>query len=765
MKKNLLLLSLGLASASLSPLTQAAHLTPAEALARIKSETPTVATKSMMKASPRLQTTIDNLYIFSAGTGYMVLPAYDEAPAILGYSDNEFQLEGNPELEYWLGFYNKQLSTLKGGSKNVYRAVERKERKAIEPLTLTKWNQEAPYNDLCPELNGERSVTGCVATAMAQVMRYHSWPAKGVGKHSYFWKAGNDSLSFDYGSTTFDWDNMTYTYGSDATEAQRKAVATLMLSCGISVDMNYSPDESGASTMVMGQSLMDYYNYDKALWMPMRDYYGIEEWEKMIYADLEKGLPVLYAGQGTDGGHQFICDGYSSDGYFHFNWGWGGMSNGYFLLTALNPPALGVGGGAGGFNSSQQIALGVRPPVEGSKPTYLMYCTTSFTPEQQMAAAGEPLTVAAEVYNFSMEKLPADALDGMHIVSADGSYDEYIGGESLKDMPLLSGYKAIEIYFPSLEDGTYTITPAYYAAGKWNDMKTPVGQPGSISADVQGGAATLSTPQAASVTVSDINLPSALYIDREFPLSFSVTNPGSEEYMGHITPVLIDENENLIAESVYSPVDILAGETMDITDYIGKFSAPQGQTLEAGTYYLAFIDDNGNLISEPQEVAIQEAPAETSISISAFSLVSENPITSNKDAVKFSVTVDCTEGYFSDEVTVAIFKKEPGTLRDVASGTTGMLYINSGESRTATPVVDMSALEPGDYFAALFGKDEKQISDKTVDFTISDNESGIVEIGTDSSASVKIYNLQGQPCKAPLQPGIYIIDGKKIMVR
>lgn len=760
MRKHILLSALGgLLCASGA---WAGHLSPEQALARATATTQLKAPRALLKSSPRLHSTVGSLYVFTSSQGYMILPAYDEAPALLGYSDNgAIDFESNPELNYWLDFYNRQLSVLKTGKQLSLKAVTHKEREAISPLTVTKWNQEAPYNDKCPELNGERSVTGCVATAMAQVMKYHNYPVKGKGSHSYDWNAGNETLTFNYGETTFDWDNMTDTYGSESTEAQRNAVATLMLSCGISVDMNYSPNESGASTIVMGTSLIDYYDYDPALWMPMRDYYGLDEWEDMIYADLAKGLPVLYAGQGTAGGHQFICDGYSSDGYFHFNWGWGGMSNGYFLLTALNPAALGVGGGAGGFNSGQQIALGVQPPVAGSKPTYMMYCTEAFTPLSQEVAAGELLECEGGFYNFSMHALPEKAAIGMRIVSADGSYDHYLESHSVADLPVLSGYSEDTIIFPELEDGEYTITPAFYDGEKWADMRAQVGKVGSAIATVSNGVATITSPQAATVTVSDINVASSIYIGRDFPMTFTVTNPGTTEYVGKLIPILIDENENMVAESVYSPLDVLGGDSMEVTGYVGKFTATDGSSLTPGTYAIIFCDAAGNQMSEPVEVTLEEAPASTAISVTSFSLISANPVTT-KDAVEFSIGVECTEGYFTDALTVAIFPDKEGQVSSVAAGKTAMLYLNGGESTTATATLDLSTLEKGNYFAAVYVGENQESN--TVKFELSDVETGIDEIGAGEKVNI-IYDLQGRRCKEPLQSGLYIINGKKVIIK
>ncbi|MDE6296539.1 MAG: C10 family peptidase, partial [Muribaculaceae bacterium] len=745
------------------------HISPEQALSRLQKSNKARSMVGKKASDATLQTTIGDLYIFSADKGYMILPANDEAPALLGYSDEgKFSVKGNPALEYWLSFYNKELSYLNSnqGGKKVNAKAARPQRTPIEPLTKTRWNQGAPYNDDCPMDNGQRSVTGCVATCMAQMMKYHNWPVKGTGSHSYTASTLQQTLSFDFGNTTFDWANMPNTYGAESTNDQKAAVANLMYACGVSVDMDYTAQESSASSIAMGQAYINYFGYDQSLWMPMRDYYGLYDWEDMIYENLEKGLPVPYAGQGTAGGHQFICDGYSTDGYFHFNWGWGGMSDGYFLLTALDPPSLGIGGGAGGFNTGQQIALNVKPAETGSTPVYIFYCDGNVIPLQQTVSAGSALTIATNgqqtgFFNFSMTTIPAGLEFGVRIVSNDGSYDQYIGGAKKNtETPTLNGASQYSVPFPSLPDGTYTITPAFNPGTEWKEIPVALGNVGTILATVSGGTATLSSPQPATVSVTNIDVPETIYIGMDFPMTFSVVNSNSEEYIGNVIPILLDSDYNMVGQSTYSPVDVLGGATEDVTGYVGKFTATQGNTLSAGTYTMLFIDESGNELSEPVEVTLADAPASTSISISNFKLETANPV-GNPDEVKFSLDVACSEGYFAKTLMIAVFKPAGGS--SVAAGSTPMMYINAGETKSVEATLNLSTLEDGDYFAAVFNGQQQQTN--PVNFTISRTTTSVNDIEVAQPEKETIYNLQGQKCERPLLPGLYIINGKKIMVK
>ena len=358
----------------------AAPVTPQEALTRasLDSRAPR-AVRSAVTASPTLVKTMTSssgapaVYLFSTkADGFVMLPADDTCLPVLAYGDSHLtaatELPAN--VAWWLSEYSRQIEY--AASRQQFTAVTASpaaaaaSRAAIAPMVSSKWNQDAPYNSQCPTVSNRQAVTGCLATAMAQIMYYHKYPAAGTGSISYT-DAYRNTYSMDFG--TFDWADMldTYTYtGStaDFTAAQGNAVAFLMKSCGYASKMNYSPYGSGATTPDGVTALKTYFGYNPSLYAADRTYYGIDDWEALIYDNLAECGPVLYTGANFEGneGHAFVCDGYSSDGFFHFNWGWGGMCDGYFRLTALNPDAVGIGGGSGlGFNFYQDAILGIQP--------------------------------------------------------------------------------------------------------------------------------------------------------------------------------------------------------------------------------------------------------------------------------------------------------------------------------------------------------------------------------------------------------------------
>lgn len=318
-----------------------------------------------------------NLYIFNANPGFVVMSADDCVRPILGYSlTNVFVAEGMPEnIKGWLQGYSDQIQDAIDNALNADASVRAEWQSlkngradkapsdvVVGPLIETRWNQDDPYNNLCPS----SSVTGCVATAMAQVMKYHNFPSHGIGSHSYVPESHPEygTLTVDFNSTNYDWTHMTNTYGVSSTAEEQLAVATLMYSCGVSVDMNYSPSSSGAVTAWVADALKMYFGYSSDVRHLSRSEYSDSNWIAMLKADLDLHRPIQYHGNGSGGGHSFVCDGYNTDNYFHFNWGWGGYCDDYYVIDNLNPGPGGIGSGTNGiYNDNQGAILGVHPAV------------------------------------------------------------------------------------------------------------------------------------------------------------------------------------------------------------------------------------------------------------------------------------------------------------------------------------------------------------------------------------------------------------------
>ena len=299
------------------------------------------------------------LYVFNFDGGFVMVSADNVAQPILAFGEGEnFDASNMPDgLAYYLRHYARQIAYAVENNLEPdpeiaaqWMRVERdglahdvvRGNRDVQPLLTTTWNQDYPYNYYCPTGHGGpggRAYAGCVATAMSMVMKYWNWPIQGTGEHSYT-PEGYPTQTVNFGNTTYDWANMTNSISSGSPQANIQAIATLMYHCGVSVDMMYGPDASGAYSPDVPPAIANYFSYTDQATRKDRDLYSRTDWEEMLILSLEEGFPLYYSAQDTDGsgGHAFACDGYrSSDRKFHFNWGWSGYgNNSYYAIDALN---------------------------------------------------------------------------------------------------------------------------------------------------------------------------------------------------------------------------------------------------------------------------------------------------------------------------------------------------------------------------------------------------------------------------------------------
>ena len=233
------------------------------------------------------------------------------------------------------------------------------QRDEVKPLIATHWGQRAPYNEQCPA----NCLAGCVATTMAQIMKYWECPRTGSGSHSYYHPTyGSQTVIFS--NYEYDWDYMTdIVYTTDSAQV-RQAVSTLMRHCGVAVDMNYDVEVSLALSQDALEAMSNYFRYNLAQLLT-RSAYTDATWTNMLKADLEAGRPIYYLGRNEDGGHAFLCDGYEYYNHFHFNWGWDGYCDGYYYLGSLNTLS-------GDYSLSQMAIIGLEPlAVSVNPPAHL----------------------------------------------------------------------------------------------------------------------------------------------------------------------------------------------------------------------------------------------------------------------------------------------------------------------------------------------------------------------------------------------------------
>ena len=314
-----------------------------------------------------------DFYVFNrsaSSEGFVIINADESGTPILGYSmSSTFVADSLPDnMRWWISQYQKTKAY----------AAPKPGRVSIPNLIKTTWDQGDPFNSQIPTLGPghEKFVTGCTATALAQVMKFWEYPTKGVSSNSYsirYNSTYNITFSASFSNTTYDWANMLDDYSDGYTTAQAKAVATLMYHAGVAETSTYGQSSTGgtsAATVAIGPALLKHFNYDKGMHFDRRDDYADAVWEEMIYSELSKGRPIVYSGSNPSNptsGHCFICHGYNAiNGLYAINWGWGGYADGYFALTgtdALLPNYSGTGGGNKdeAYSASQSVYTHIQP--------------------------------------------------------------------------------------------------------------------------------------------------------------------------------------------------------------------------------------------------------------------------------------------------------------------------------------------------------------------------------------------------------------------
>jgi len=334
---------------------------------------PTVAKKRIDMSVPPIKTiytekynNLDTFYIISMTEGgFVLVSAEDVIVPVLGYSfDNDIDEQTmSPAARQWFDYYSFQIAyAIAQGltstqNQDEWQSIENNDFSsgepvpAMPPLIATQWNQKSPgYNYFAPD----NTYTGCVATAMAQIMKYFNYPFMGTGDHQY--------THDDYGAlyadfnTQYQWTLMPDSLSTSSTAEEITAVALLLYHCGVSVDMDYGLNGSGASTYAVAQALPQYFYYADTAVEKAKSDYTEEQWTHMLIEEIDNYRPVLYRGEPNDAdvGHAFVCDGYQGTQYFHFNWGWGGAYDGYFRLSALTP-------GTSDFTYEQGAIFGIQP--------------------------------------------------------------------------------------------------------------------------------------------------------------------------------------------------------------------------------------------------------------------------------------------------------------------------------------------------------------------------------------------------------------------
>ena len=466
------------------------HVAPAQRMQRAAAAQNMAKPVELVYTQYQMDATTPAVFVFNnqEAEGFVLVSAEDEARAVLGYSDKgSFNQEDIPEnMRFWLQMYADELAryetnkpVLKAGQVSLPRAKRTATASypTISPiLGKTVWGQGEPFNNKCPLQNNKRTVTGCVATALSQIMYAHKYPTKGTGTHSYTTETKKLSVSANFGNTTYDWANMTPNYNGSYTTAQANAVATLMYHVGVAANMDYTVDGSGAVSSIALAAITEYFGYNKSIHVLPKDFMTEETALQTVASDLQAGRPIYISGSTVNQeGHAFVCDGMQSNGYLHINWGWNGNGNGYFALSALDPENQGTGGSASDLAFTERVCLytNIRPD-EGGEAMPLV------TIDKLTRTSGDAISKSTKV-SFSL-----DAFTSTGIATAAGvvTYFIYNSNEELVEKveivkfgPLDPGYyytSAISIShtLPStLANGDYELEIRYIDD---NDIDHPI---------------------------------------------------------------------------------------------------------------------------------------------------------------------------------------------------------------------------------------------------------------------------------------------------
>lgn len=493
--KKLLLTLVSLAPGFALP---AAVISPEVALQRMETST---MKKVMPELRPELVYTSSGksgaaAYVFNYGdNGFVMLSADDLTTPVLGFSDSaRFDPDDIPcGLRFWMYCYARRLDAVREDGYAAPIRKETAERESLDPAITTKWGQSEPFNRHCPKTEGKPCVTGCVATAMAQVLNLYRYDGKGEGIYSYLWKhfeadgPVDDELSYDFSALDFDWNNMLDVYTGDYSDTEADAVADLMLACGISVDMNYGTGASGAVAQFVPYALWKHFGFNAGIYTVERDCFRDPEmsWDDFVYSQIREHGAVLYNGvTSANEGHAFVCDGYREGGYFHFNWGWNGLSDGWFRLDALDPEVQGTGGSANSyaFNYQQNIHAFVSPGAEGESwlPS-ICGRDDSFNVTAKNASLGKKVKVTGSIINCSQLDYTLDF--GCLLTDSEWNNEGQVLPVTSFDLESC-GAKTIynNVVFPEdIEEGIYCMRPVitwdglgYWWSLPWNVKKDHV---------------------------------------------------------------------------------------------------------------------------------------------------------------------------------------------------------------------------------------------------------------------------------------------------
>ena len=651
----------------------------------------------------------------SSHGGYVLVAGDDRVPAVLGYSDKgNFDPDNVPEaMRNLLESYASQIAALEHGAK---AAPHFANGNAIVPLVKAQWDQDAPYNLLFPTLNnGRLAYVGCVATAMAQVLYYWKWPARTTMPLPAYTSPEQSIYMPQLPVISFDWDSMQDTYQIDDTSDGALAASRLSLYCAQSVDMNFTPTGSSAYSHDIPTALSTYFNYKKSAKYVQRDVYTSPDWEALIYSELASGRPVLYSGSKSMSGHEFVCDGYDGNGMFHINWGWNGVSNGYFLLSVLDPDTQGIGSATGsyGYIEEQGIVIGIEPgtgTAGGLEVTTDRVEVTSYTATRTSSTYNFSISQATRFINRMPQPISFDYGWGVYDTSGrliqklSTSYATAVGTNYfiIADMTLLFG--------SGRSSGVYRIRPIYTERNIDNWRPCVGADINYIKMSIQSNKCVViceGNGAIPSYEVNNITVTGNMHARRPVYIKLNVTNTGNSRN----NLIYMFANGRFVSEAF---VDMEKGTSGDV-DF-------QYTSRTAGNVELTFsLNRDGSEPIGSKTITIESMPAATlSGTLEVLNVVDSwrDWILGDKFSVKAKITNDGTETY-NEDITVYLYKSVLEYYDTPVQSVTRTVSINPG--KTVNIQFDLDNVVDGwtyDVLAYYYTKGRDELLDLTGFYTI-----------------------------------------------
>ena len=574
------------------------------------------------------------MFLFNIGdsAGFIIVSGDNTVQPILGYS-NEGKISAGtipPPVMAWLEGYKQQILIARKNSILPNTEIKKmwsgnypvlKSSGYVDPLCKTKWDQNPYYNDMCPwdYDSVKRTVTGCPATAMAQIMKYWNYPAKGFGFHSYN-HSKYGTLSANFSGTTYDWDNM-----PNEVNSTNDAVALLMYHCGVAVEMDYGVKVSSSYLInewtiskekTCEYAYPTYFGYDTNIKGIHKKDYSDREWKNLLKNELDNGRPVQYRGADKESGHTWVCDGYDENDYFHMNWGWGGFCDGFYALDNLTTYTEGTGAGNGSYNSVQAMLIGIQPRTTEDYELILFDDVTISSSSITYGSGG--FTVSVNLKNKSSYDFYGDYAAA--IFDANNTFIDMVEikeGYSLPaDYSYSSNLKFTTSGMLDLYPGNYKIYICYRAkGGSWTIADNNFWHNYDTYASLQVN------PYKSDIRLyKDLSIVSDhIYSGDKFVVNTDVANYSDYDFEGYFVLALIDKNDKKNG----GIIDYIEESLPSMYCFGGDGLTFSTDSLEVspGSYYMVlmyyssndFGDDLIGSTSEyfnPVEIIVQEKPLE-----------------------------------------------------------------------------------------------------------------------------------------------------------